>query len=304
MSSILPYVQLTRPANIITAIADILAGFAISGAAIILLDQENAGYTTAQAVTLCWLLLSTIGLYAGGIVFNDVFDAALDKKERPERPIPSAKVSLANAAILGASLLILGILAAYQASTISALIAFVIAALAINYDAFGKHYTFIGPLNMGLCRGCNLLLGISAVTTSLAEYWFIAIVPILYIAAVTAISRGEVHGGNALLLKIAVYLYLAVILLVLAISYFTAPFPVWQILPFLLLFAYMIYPPLFTAIHFKQAKFIGLAVKAGVISLIILNAAVSVAFAGFAYGILVLLLLPVSTMLANKFAVT
>ena len=220
MTSILAYVQLARPANIITAISDILLGFAISGAAIKLIEYEGAWYAAAPALTLAWLILSTIGLYGGGIVFNDVFDAALDKIERPERPIPSKKASIAGASILGSSLLIVGILAAYQVSIISALIACAIAALAIFYDMYGKHYTFIGPLNMGLCRGGNLMLGISAVTVSLTEFWFIAFIPILYIAAITVISRGEVHGGNTQLLKLGGFIFLIVILLILGITFF------------------------------------------------------------------------------------
>ena len=34
MKKLIAYIRLTRPANIITAIADILAGFAVSGAAL------------------------------------------------------------------------------------------------------------------------------------------------------------------------------------------------------------------------------------------------------------------------------
>ena len=71
--------RLTRPANIVTAIADILAGVAISG-----FLRDGHDYTP-----VLWLVLSTVGLYGGGVVFNDVFDAKLDAVERPERPIPS-----------------------------------------------------------------------------------------------------------------------------------------------------------------------------------------------------------------------
>jgi 4-hydroxybenzoate polyprenyltransferase len=49
---------------------------------------------------------------------------------------------------------------------------------------------------------------------------------------------------------------------------------------------------------------IGKAVKAGVISLIILNATMASVFAGWQFGLIVLILLPVSLWLAKKFAVT
>ena len=65
-----------RPANIITAISDVIAGAAICGF-LILADH------TADWLKLMFLVLSTIGLYGGGIVFNDVCYLELDKVERP-----------------------------------------------------------------------------------------------------------------------------------------------------------------------------------------------------------------------------
>lgn len=88
-----------RPANLVTAVADIMAGAAIAG---FLSDLDG----------LVWLVLATLGLYGGGVVLNDVFDAHLDAVERPERPIPSGRVPLRHAALLGAGLLICGVAAA------------------------------------------------------------------------------------------------------------------------------------------------------------------------------------------------
>src|ERR687889_847591 len=93
-----------RPANIVTALSDIVAGVAI------------AGYFTTKGISnISWLpvlllCLSTIGLYGGGVVLNDVFDAELDAVERPGRPIPSGLVKKRNAAFLGGSLLLGGVL--------------------------------------------------------------------------------------------------------------------------------------------------------------------------------------------------
>src|SRR5690606_33216233 len=99
MNSFIAHLRLMRPANIITAIADILAGFAVSGAAVQLLSPGNEESMNLW-IPLMWLILATIGLYGGGVVFNDVFDAELDKKERPERPIPSGRASVRSASIL------------------------------------------------------------------------------------------------------------------------------------------------------------------------------------------------------------
>jgi 4-hydroxybenzoate polyprenyltransferase len=78
----------------------------------------------------------------------------------------------------------------------------------------------------------------------------------------------------------------------------------WHTLPFLLLFGFLIFPPVFKAIREPQPRNIGLAVKAGVISLIVMDAALAASFAGWLYGLVVLALLPLSRLLAKTFAVT
>src|SRR5690606_31707590 len=302
MSSIIAHLRLMRPANIITAIADILAGFAISGAAVEVFSWELQGFPEVLN-SLLWLILATVGLYGGGIVFNDVFDAELDKKERPERPIPSGKASVLSASVLASILLIIGIAGAWQVSSFSGVIAILVAALAILYNAWGKHQLILGPINMGLCRGGNLLLGVSTFPEALQEMWYIALVPVVYIAAITMISRGEVHGGNrkAIIGGGAMY---GIIISVVIILAFLSEIPWWQVMPFVLLFAYLIFRPLLKALKEMEPKFIGKAVKAGVLSLFVLNAALASVFASWIYVLLVLLLLPVSIIIAKKFSVT
>lgn len=296
MQTFLAYLRLTRPANIVTAIADILAGCAIAGSVAI----------TAMAFAeyyLGWLILATIGLYGGGVVLNDYFDANLDRVERPERPIPSGAATEKGALILGSLLLILGIVAAFEAQWQSGLIALAIASLVLLYDAWGKHQTYIGPLNMGLCRGGNLLLGISAFPGAMADFWWMAGIPVLYIAAITMVSRGEVHGSNKGSFYLAYGLYGLVVTIVVSLVWMPQ-FNLIICLPFLLLFIGMIFPPLIKAAKFREPALIGRAVKAGVLALIPLNAAVAAGFSGWPYGLAVLLLLPFSLLLAKAFAVT
>src|SRR5687767_9745488 len=97
------YLRMMRPANIVTSVADVLAGIAIAG------YFTNLPLVTISFYPIVLLCLSTIGLYGGGIVFNDVFDAELDKKERPERAIPSGLVSKSEATAFGIFLLLWGI---------------------------------------------------------------------------------------------------------------------------------------------------------------------------------------------------
>lgn len=301
-SKLKAYLQLTRPANIITAIADIWAGFAVSGAAALLLSQ-NSEIGNAYVLPLIWLSLSTIGLYGGGVAFNDVFDAKLDAIERPERPIPSGKVKQSHAAWMAASLILLGILAAFQVNLWSGFIALAVGLLAVLYDAWGKHQAIFGPINMGLCRAGNLLLGISVIPDLLPDFWSLGLIPLAYVSAITMISRGEVHGKNknALIGGLGIYIIIISGLLFIAFLEGNAG---WMVIPFVALFAYMILPPLIKALRLQQPQLIGKSVKAAVISLIILNASLAASFSGCWVGLCILILLPISLRLAKIFAVT
>ncbi|MEH1845374.1 MAG: UbiA-like protein EboC [Nostoc sp.] len=297
------YLELMRPANIVTAWADILVGFAASGSGMIFAKFINGEATFAILIPLAWLLLATTGLYGGGIVFNDVFDAELDAKERPNRAIPSGRVSLQNATLLGSLLFAIGIGAAFQVSWLSAAIAIFITLSCLLYDSLAKHHPFFGPLNMGLCRGSNLLLGVSAVPAIIGERWYLMLIPVLYIAAITAISQGEVHGGKKITGVLALLLIAIVLTAVLALG-LLGEYTAIAALPFAALLAIRVLPNFIKAAREPIAENIRTAVKGGVLSLIVLDATVASGFAGLYYGLLVLILLPISIKLAKIFAVT
>ncbi|MBE9077528.1 UbiA-like protein EboC [Romeria aff. gracilis LEGE 07310] len=292
-ASIRAYLQLMRPANIVTAWADILAGYSATG--LVMSEQTWP--------PLLWLLLATTGLYAGGVVFNDVFDAELDAVERPERPIPSGQSSLKGAIGLGIALLGLGIGAAAQVSELSLGLAIVIAIAALLYDRFSKHHSLIGPINMGLCRGCNLLLGVSAVAEQTQMLWFLALIPLAYIGAITAISQGEVAGGQQRTGVIALLLLSMVTGALFGLS-FLPSVQGWNLLPFTLLLIGLVFPPFLQAADTPNADMIRAAVKAGILALIVLDASLAAGFAGWPYGLVVLSLLPGSKGISRLFAMT
>ncbi|WP_025144242.1 UbiA-like protein EboC [Pedobacter jeongneungensis] len=294
MEKLIVYLRMMRPANIVTSVADILAGIAISGIL-------SSGFVTPW-ISILLLAASTACLYGGGIVFNDVFDAELDKIERPERAIPSGLISLQNAATFGTLLLSGGIVLAALNSFTSGVLALLVAVFALLYNKFGKHHSFFGPLNMGLCRGFNLLLGLSIVPAMLYSHYYLAIIPVVYIFSITMTSRGEVHGGHAKNLYIAAFLYAIVIF---AIAYFAYANDrlLWSLL-FLVPFTFMIFKPLLKAINQPVGKNIGAAVKAGVISLILMDAAWAVTFDALILAFVIAALLPLSLWLSKLFAVT
>ncbi len=300
-STVFSYLELMRPANIVTAFADILAGFAAAGGFLAL--AGGSLLVSPRSIDLVWLLASTFGLYGGGVVFNDIFDVKLDARERPERTIPSGRVSKTGAIVLGVILLSSGVLFAFQVTFAGGMIAIAIAVCAFLYDYWAKHSVVWGPLFMGLCRGGNLLLGASIIPLALSQIWFLAPIPIAYIAAITLISQGEVHGGSratglsALLLVLLVTGFLLLLPFITEFQFLTA-------LPFIVIFGIAVLPPFYKAYRNPLPEIIKKAVKKGVISLILLNAAIAAGFAGFILGILTLLLLPISLLLSKIFAVT
>ena len=306
-----------RLPNIITSVSDVLAGISIagslavatfgrgSGSSLGLLLLEQGSFRSVYPLLL--LVISTICLYGGGVVLNDVFDARIDKKERPERPIPSGLIPIRSAAIFGAILLVAGVVAAVLRDpenifSWSAVIAFSIAVMSVVYDKWSKHNRFFGPLNMGLCRGLNLLLGISLVSYAIPFFWKLAFVPMIYVAAITLISRGEVHGGKRGGLYTAAFFYIIVILTLAVIA--SASRNLVTTAPFLAIFAIFIFVPLRKAIRDPSGPRIGKAVKNGVIALILLNASWAAAFNDIYFAILIMLLLPLTLGLAKAFAVT
>ncbi len=296
---LLAYARLARPANLPTAAADILAGVAIAGVFSNPAQRDFPAFV--PYIDILYLVFASIFLYAGGVILNDVFDYKIDAVERPERPIPSGMIPLKSAAIYGGSVLGAGIVLAFLVHSLSGWAAIALGLSILLYDAIAKKHSFFGPLTMGACRGLNLILGM-AVLGSL-EYGWMAAIPIVYIFAITLISRGEVHGENKNHIVLAGILYASVIFAVLAVAFFYTDSVLFPLL-FLALFALSVFRPLYKAYSDNSPQHIKKAVMAGVLSLVVLDASIAVSFSSWWYGLLILALLPLSMALSKLFAVT
>jgi 4-hydroxybenzoate polyprenyltransferase len=183
--AIKPYLQLVRLPNIFTAAADSLAGWLLVRGS---LDEPGR-----------WLplVMASMAIYAAGIALNDVFDYEIDRRERPNRPLPSRRVSRRFAARLGGLLLTLGpSLAALSGVWESLAVASVLAGCVLAYDA-GLKRTMLGPEVMGTCRGLNILLGMSqAARLGGPSGWLVAGSLALFVTGVTWMSRSETESGR------------------------------------------------------------------------------------------------------------
>jgi 4-hydroxybenzoate polyprenyltransferase len=196
------WLELLRLPNVFTAAADVMMGYLVT-------------HGTLQRVPhFVYLVLASCLLYLSGMVLNDVFDADVDTRDRPYRPIPSGRVSLRAATAAGWALLASGLLCAwflsFQASdprpgTIATLLALCV----VLYDRILKRTPF-APLLMGACRLVNVLLGMSLVYLSkpmpgheipirrpwLPSEWLIAIGVGTYFVGVTVFARTDARTSS------------------------------------------------------------------------------------------------------------
>lgn len=308
-SKIRGFLKLVRPANIITAWSNILVGAAIAYGT---LNEESLpmfDFINYFNFDIVLLIISTSGLYGGGIVMNDYFDANLDAKERPERPIPKGLISKKNALNFAIILYTIGVISAFCVNIVSGIIACSLVGLTLIYNTFSKHNSFLGPLNMGICRAVNWLLGMSICATFFSSFLLWLIIPLLYIFGITLVSRSEVIGekGNNLIIGVGLYIF---VILVIALSGLssnrtTGIFIFFMLMPFIIYFFHKVLKPTLLAINGGgKPELVMKAVKSAVIGVIIVDASVAVIFLGIIYGVIILVLMPSSIYLSKRFAVT
>ena len=179
-----PYLELIRLPAVFTAPADVLAGVAL-----VTCFGASVGLT---AILL--LVAASAAIYCAGMAANDIFDAQVDAVERPGRPIPSGRVSPGRAWALVVGLQATGLaLGAWVGVASMVAVAATILATYL-YNAAVKD-AFVGPFAMGACRYGNACIGLSLG----APLWPAYVVPVgtlLFVAALTALSRHEVDGAT------------------------------------------------------------------------------------------------------------
>ena len=137
------YLGLGRVSNLPTVWTDVLAGAVLAGG-------------ERDAATLSALSASLSAFYVGGMFLNDAFDREIDRRERPERPIPSGRITavevfLVVGALLAAGLAGAALVATPGARSGAAISGLILGALVVLYDAWHKGNA-LAPFFMGLCR--------------------------------------------------------------------------------------------------------------------------------------------------------
>ena len=285
---LLAFAQLLRLPNVFTAFADIALAACV-GIAVF------PGWREADFwVTVALLALASGSLYLSGMVWNDIFDLAEDQRDRPFRPLPSARISVRMAMILASSLTAAGVALAVLAD--AAVIGILLASAILLYDSWLKR-TPMGPVAMAACRFLHVLLGLSVIpeeTLNAPMRVHIAGVVGIYIIGVTWFARTEATISRRWHLFGAVGVIAVSLVLALTLRARVASLPGFAtfMFPYLLVaFGFLIGLPLARAIRHPGPKEVQTAVKRCVLGLVALDAVLATAFIGLP-GLAILLLLP------------
>jgi len=154
-----PYLKLFRISNVFTVPPDIIVGFL----AVSINFVSIIGYSVFDLVIL---IFSSVFLYLGGLVSNDLFDMKVDRLERPTRPLPSGRIKKTNALLITVTMFSLGLILAAFVNTaalgISMLLIFGI--VAYNYrikNGFFRPYLMAGIRSLNVIYGASFVFDIS-----------------------------------------------------------------------------------------------------------------------------------------------
>ena len=293
------WLQLVRPPNLPTVPGDPVAGYLLASLA---LAPEHSPVPLTGALLPA---LSAVLLYMGGLILNDVSDYDEDLADRPQRPLPSGQVSRRHAAIVGLGLGLMAMATAALCSRAALAISVLLWTSIAAYNFMTKRLLVLGSINMGLCRGMSLLLGASALSLACLRS-----IPVLlgaaclagYISTVTWLAAREtkqIAFGHWRWLPLLALLPLGLLLVRLDNTPLAAPLlalgcGVW------------VWQHCHSLAGAPTPTVLGKAIGALIRGLLLMQAAFCATVSGpgtLAAGVL-LLLMPVSTLLAKRFYAT
>ncbi len=181
----LALISLTRPVNVLITFATVVIGGVLA-----------AGDSALSSTHLYFAALTAGMIAAGGNAINDVFDVKIDTINRPNRPIPSGRLSISNAVTFSILQFVSGLWFAYRLSIQLGLIAFVVTVLLILYSYSWKRSLLLGNIAVAFCGALAFFYGAIAVNNPVAGL-FPAIFAFLIHLAREVIKDVEDKTGDA-----------------------------------------------------------------------------------------------------------
>lgn len=172
------HLSLARISNSPTVATNVLAGAALGGAL-------GIGASTVL------LMVAMILFYTAGMYLNDLLDLEIDRRERPERPLPSGLISYREALAVTLALFGVGLALLWFVGTAAFLGGLALALLIALYDAWHK----TNPLSPLFMAGTRALVYVTAFVAFAAHLtaplviWTVLMA--LYIVGLTYIAKTE-----------------------------------------------------------------------------------------------------------------
>ncbi|MGO9388006.1 MAG: UbiA family prenyltransferase [Methanobacterium sp.] len=138
------YLEIIRPGNAIMAVIAVLLIAIISG------------IFTIKILLACIVVFIITG---AGNSINDYFDYKIDAINKPERPIPSGRISLNKAGFYSLALLLIGTILAFILGLLPGLIALSTALLMVYYAYSLKKKFLIGNIVISFLTGLTFVFG-------------------------------------------------------------------------------------------------------------------------------------------------
>lgn len=177
------WLALARVSNAPTVVSNAIAGAALAGAA-------------GAAGTVALVAVAMVLFYSAGMVANDVLDLEIDRRERPERPLPSGRISVRAAITATAALFAVGEALLLAIDGRAALAGLALIATIVLYDAWHKG-NGLSPVLMGACRALVYVVAALAVAGSVrGVVWGAAALMLVYIVGLTQVAKAD-GGGIA-----------------------------------------------------------------------------------------------------------
>ena len=139
-----PYIEILRPTNAVMA-----------SVAVLLMAIVDHTYTLGILVGAVTVFIAT----GAGNIINDYYDHNIDKTNKPERPIPSGRISKSNALYYSLSLFVIAVLLGFSISLANAIVVIVCDIIMILYAYDLKQRCLIGNITVGLLTALTFIFG-------------------------------------------------------------------------------------------------------------------------------------------------
>jgi len=190
-STLRSYAQLARVSNLPTCVSNVLVGVALG----------TANRSPRPLFVIATVAVGICLLYVAGMALNDAVGVKIDQQIRPNRPIPSGRISVRAAYTFAGITSAIGIAILGMFGWTAFCLAVVLVGVIVGYDSLHHRHPWALIL-MGVCRGLVYVTAAAAVidysgtdqlpatTYGLLLIWLATTIG-LYTASMTAIAQTQ-----------------------------------------------------------------------------------------------------------------